>query len=201
MLKQNLLRIVIRAKHIHRLAARSRVPRLHPHNSFFFGRDNRHTRPPCRGCRYFAIRGEIAPPWIQKNFVGDVTARHNVACSQAGEYVILFKEQVFMCKIFVLTRSGASCRHAEVMIMKAWMIDFTKAVFWALVIVAIVLSRPEITRRSYTRILVQVLTVLPIHTAPWPDREDRKLRRRSAGCWHPVLLPPARIGCCCGGGV
>jgi hypothetical protein len=44
-----------------------------------------------------------------------------------------------MCKIFVLTRSGASCRHAEVMIMKAWMIDFTKAVFWALVIVAIVL--------------------------------------------------------------
>mgnify|MGYP000918282446 CR=1 FL=1 len=29
--------------------------------------------------------------------------------------------------------------HAEVMIMKAWMIDFAKAVFWALVIIAIVL--------------------------------------------------------------
>gem|GEM_PF-3705945 len=58
MLKHNVLRIIMHAKHIRHLAARSSVPRLHPHNSFFFGRD------------YFAIRGEIVPPWTQKNFVG-----------------------------------------------------------------------------------------------------------------------------------
>jgi len=40
--------MVGRAKYIRRLAARSWVPRLHPRNLFFFGRDNRHTRHPCR---------------------------------------------------------------------------------------------------------------------------------------------------------
>ncbi len=57
------------SKHIRNLAARSGVPRLHPRNSFFFGRDTGK-----RGVRaampLFRHPGEIVPSWTQKIFVG-----------------------------------------------------------------------------------------------------------------------------------